>query len=96
MRSFAVAFATQISNPKTAIVYTSIFAVAWPEGASYWFGAACVSLIFLIEAGWYTIVALVFSAEKPRSGYLASKMIFDRLAATIMGALGLKLLSEVR
>ncbi len=95
-RSFATGFITQVSNPKTAIVYASIFAVALPVDASYWFGLLCVSLIFVVEAGWYSIVALLFSAEKPRSRYLASKALLDRMAATVMGALGLKILSDVR
>ncbi|MCP4935883.1 MAG: LysE family translocator [bacterium] len=95
-RSFAIGFLTQICNPKTAIVYASIFAVAAPVSVSYLFGAACVCLIFLIETGWYAIVALTFSAEKARSGYLNLKTLFDRLAATVMGFLGLKILSELR
>ncbi|MCP5073441.1 MAG: LysE family translocator [Rhodobacteraceae bacterium] len=95
-RSFTVGFLTQISNPKTAIVYASIFAVALPVSASYLFGVVCVSLIFLIETGWYSIVALTFSAHKPRSGYLNLKTLIDRLAASVMGALGLKILSDLR
>ena len=95
-RSFTVGFVTQISNPKTAIVYASIFAVALPASASYLFGVVCVCLIFLIETGWYAIVALTFSTDKPRLRYLASKTLIDRLAATVMGALGLKILSDAR
>lgn len=95
-RSFIAGFATQISNPKTAVVYASIFAAALPGTMPRGFAAECVGLIFLIEAGWYSVVALVFSADGPRQRYLASKAVFVRLAASSMGILGLKILSEAR
>jgi len=95
-RSFNVGFLTQISNPKTAVVYASIFAVALPASASYLFGIVCVCLIFLIETGWYATVAVLLSAEKPRSRYLESKTLIDRIASTVMGGLGFKILSDVR
>ncbi len=95
-RSVTIGFATQISNPKTAIVYASIFAIALPIGASYWLGIVCVCLIFLIETGWYSVVALLLSADRPRAGYLASKTLLDRVAGTVMAALGFKILADVR
>ncbi len=95
-RSVTVGIVTQISNPKTAIVYASIFAISLPVNASYWLGAVCVCLIFLVEAGWYSLVALLFSADKPRAGYLASKRFLDRLSATVMATLGFKILADVR
>lgn len=95
-RSFAVGLGAQISNPKTAVVYASIFAVAMPEGASYAFGAASVAIVFAIEFGWYSVVALLFSSRGPRAGYLRSKAIIDRVAAGAMGALGLRIMWDVR
>ena len=50
--------------------------------------------LFAIEAGWYAIVAYAFSAERPRAAYLRSKLWVDRLAAVVMGVLGLRLLTE--
>lgn len=94
--SVVLGLTTQISNPKTAIVYASNFSVALPGDPSYGFGLGCVGIIFIIEAGWYSAVALLFSSRRPRARYLASKVVFDRLAATVMEMLGLKILSEAR
>jgi RhtB (resistance to homoserine/threonine) family protein len=92
--SFALGLFTQLSNPKTAIVYSSIFAAFLPASSPTWLLFTLPPLIFLVEASWYTVVALVFSANAPRSVYLASKRWIDRTAGAVMGALGLKLIVE--
>lgn len=94
LRAFSLAFFTQVSNPKTAIVYASIFAALLPASPPLWMLIALPPLIFCVEAGWYAAVALVFSARRPRAVYLASKGWIDRLAGTVMAALGLRLVID--
>lgn len=91
-KSFTLAAVTQLSNPKAAIVYGSIFAAFLPAHAPAWTSAVLLPAIFAIEAGWYTVVALAFSSERPRAAYLRSKHWFDRTAGLVMGALGLRLI----
>ncbi|HMG49666.1 MAG TPA: LysE family transporter [Inquilinus sp.] len=91
-RSFTMAAVTQLSNPKAAIVYGSIFAAFLPAHVPAWTFAVLLPAIFAIEAGWYAIVALAFSADRPRAAYLRWKRWFDRVAGTVMGALGLRLI----
>lgn len=90
--SFALGFATQASNPKTAVVYASVFAAllpARPLGAAS--AAVLLALVFAVEAGWYALVALVLSAAGPRDAYLRGKAWIDRLAGGVLVALGLRL-----
>ena len=54
--------------------------------------AAVPPLVFLVEFGWYTIVALCFSSRVPREMYLRAKTWVDRVAAVAIGALGLRLI----
>lgn len=93
-KSFAVAFATQISNPKTAIWYASVFAAFLPNPIPTWMFWTLLPLIFALEAGWYAIVALAFSASRPRAIYLGAKLWIDRVAGGVVGALGGKLILE--
>jgi threonine/homoserine/homoserine lactone efflux protein len=90
-KSFALGFVTQISNPKTAIVYASVFAAFLPANTSLGFNLALVTIAFAIEASWYSIVALALSSERPRRAYLRYKAIVDRVAGGVMMVLGLKL-----
>ncbi|MDM9626903.1 LysE family translocator [Rhizobium sp. S152] len=90
-RSFATAFLTQISNPKTIVVYASIFAALLPKTIPIELFIAIPIGVFLVEAGWYTIVALAFSAQHPRRLYLKAKAWIDRAAGAVMAGLGLRL-----
>ena len=92
--SFLLGLATQTSNPKTAVVYASVFAAFLPASMPAWVLMLLPALIFAVEAGWYALVALVFSASGPRAVYLRSKLLADRLAGAVMGLLGLKLMIE--
>jgi threonine/homoserine/homoserine lactone efflux protein len=96
MRVFLLGLGTQLSNPKTAIVYASVFTAALPEQASWTVSAMLVSLIFIVEFGWYAVVAVAFSTGRARSAYLRGKTWIDRLAAGAMGALGVKVISDMR
>ncbi|KAA3514837.1 LysE family transporter [Agrobacterium vitis] len=93
-RIYLSAFLTQISNPKTAIVYASIFAALLPPRPDSLFFIMLPAVVFLVEAGWYALVALVFSAPIPRRAYLAARKPLDRCAALVLGGLGLRLVFE--
>ena len=49
LRYFSLGLGTQLSNPKTAIVYASVFATFLPDGTSLPAGAALVVMMFFIE-----------------------------------------------
>ena len=91
LRSLVLGVATQLSNPKTAIVYASVFAAFLPATTSLLFNLAIAGLVFAIEAGWYVLVALALSSTGPRTRYLRYKTWMDRAAAGVMVSLGVKL-----
>ncbi|MGV2287949.1 LysE family translocator [Trinickia sp. YCB016] len=91
-KSFWIGLSTQLSNPKTAIFYGSIFAALLPQHPPLWAYFILPPAVFTIEAGWYTVVALCFSSRRPREIYLSWKTGIDRLAAGAITALGLRLM----
>jgi threonine/homoserine/homoserine lactone efflux protein len=95
-RALLLGLATQVSNPKTAVVYASIFAAFLPREVPLALALAVPVLIFCIETGWYAIVALALSSAAPRSAYLRYKAWIDRTAGGVMALLGLKLISAAR
>lgn len=94
-RAFALALASQLSNPKTALAYAGIFASLLPREVPLAVTLALPVLVFVIEFGWYALVTLVLSAPAPRARYLAGKVWIDRIAGSLMGLLGIKLLADV-
>jgi threonine/homoserine/homoserine lactone efflux protein len=90
--AFWLALATQLSNPKTAVVYASVFAALLPAEVPLWATLVLAAVIFALETGWYAIVALALSAPSPRAGYLRFKVWIDRAAGAVMAVLGLRLI----
>jgi len=80
-----------VKQSQTAIWYSSIFTALLPQHPPLWCYAVLPPLIFAIEAGWYTVVALSFSSQRPRELYLKAKAGIDRGAAAAVAALGLRL-----
>lgn len=93
-RAFFLGVVTQVSNPKTAVVYASIFAALMPQEPPLALILALPPVIFLIEAGWYAVVAIAFSAPRSQRAYLSGKLWVDRLAGAVIGALGVRLIGE--
>jgi threonine/homoserine/homoserine lactone efflux protein len=94
LRSLGLGFLTQISNPKTAVVYTTVFASLLPEHIDGRFAAALLPAVFVVESGWYSFVALVLSSDGPRRVYARFKTAVDRTASVALGILGIKLVIE--
>ena len=92
-KSFYLGMATQLSNPKTAVVYASVFAAFLPQQLPVSVLLVLPLIIFLLEFGWYAIVAYLLSTPSPRSAYLRSKTVIDRLVGAVMGILGARLIA---
>ena len=91
--SFCLGLITQTSNPKTAIVYASVFAAFLPTSYSLLFSIGLLLIVFTVEASWYMCVALLMSSAQSKQVYLNYKTRLDRLAGVVMSGLGIKLLS---
>jgi threonine/homoserine/homoserine lactone efflux protein len=95
-RSFGLALATQLSNPKIVAVFGAVFAALLPDHPPLWMDVALPPLIFVQESAWYALVALAFSSTRPRAIYLRAKTWIDRAAGAVIGLLGIRLILESR
>ncbi|WP_055047956.1 LysE family translocator [Devosia sp. A16] len=95
-KAFTFGLLTQLSNPKIVAVFGAVFAALLPANPEPWLYWALPPLIFLQETLWYSIVAIAFSATRPRALYLSAKLWVDRAAAAFIGILGIRLIIEAR
>jgi threonine/homoserine/homoserine lactone efflux protein len=93
-RSFMLALATQLSNPKAVVVIGGIFAALLPAHVPIWMYLAIPPMVMTTETSWYSIVAVAVSSPGPRAAYARSKVWIDRIAGTVLGALGVRLIYE--
>lgn len=93
---FLAGLLTTLSNPKSAVFWTSVFVVVVPAHAPAWFYATVVTLIVAQSFAWYAFVALVLSTEFSRRHYRRFAQWLDRIAGVIMIGLGARLAYELR
>ncbi len=93
-RSFAAGLLVNFGNPKSMLFAAAVILVVFPQNLA----PAEIALVVLnhlaLEILFYTLFAFVLSTGPARQGYLALKPVFDRVAATLLGAFGLRLLTE--
>ncbi|MGE0719336.1 MAG: LysE family translocator [Alphaproteobacteria bacterium] len=93
---FLAGAATTLSNPKSAVFWTSLFIVAVPPGLPGWFEPAVLGVVAAQSAGWYALVALALSTGPARRAYGRAARWLDGIAGLAMTALGIRLALEVR
>lgn len=81
---------TQLSNPKPAVLLTSIFLGTVPPGTPLPVLAGLLAVCFTAETLWNTVVARVFSLSAARRTYLGAKTLLDRVFGGLLGLLGVK------
>ena len=94
LKAILFGFLTQISNPKTAIIIGSIFAALLPKELPAYSELLLCLIAFFIDAIWYSLVVILLSTKKSQKIYLRFKKYIDRIAGTLLAALGIKLAIE--
>ena len=94
LKAILFGFLTQISNPKTAIIIESIFAALLPKELPAYSELLLCLIAFFIDAIWYSLVVILLSTKKSQKIYLRFKKYIDRIAGTLLAALGIKLAIE--
>ncbi len=93
---FMKGFLTQLSNPKVAVFFGSIFIAMLPGDVPLWMIVALIALVTFNEIWWYALVALFFGAGPVRRSYIRAKAWIDRATGLFLGVLGLRLLWAAR
>ncbi len=87
---------TNLSNPKAAVFYLSIFATSIPAGATLATRSAVVVAIGINSLLWHELLAVGFSTAGARALYLRSQVLINRIAGTVMIVFGVLLALEAR
>lgn len=93
---FVTGLMTTLSNPKSAVFWTSAFLVAVPAHAPAWFYPLLLAVILVQASLWYGGLALFFSTGFARDRYLRLARGLDLVAGSVMIGLGIKVADEVR
>jgi threonine/homoserine/homoserine lactone efflux protein len=90
--AFRLGFLTNITNPKSALFFGSVFAASFPAAPSPLLQITAVAMIVLNALCWHTLLAYLFSRARVRSAYTRVRGLANRVAGVVVGVLGLGLL----
>ena len=93
-RAFAAGMLLNFGNPKSMLFAAAVIVVVFPKGLAPLDISLIVINHWLLELAFYALFASVLSAPPARCAYISLKPTFDRIAATVLGALGLRLILE--
>ena len=91
-RAFRTGFLVNLGNPKSVLFASAVLLVIFPPDLAPGEKALIVLNHLLVEWVAYTGFALLLATGPARNGYLRMKPLFDRIAAGVLGILGLRLL----
>ena len=92
MRAFWGGMLVNMSNPKSVLFAGAVIMVIFPQGMAFADKSIVVLNHLVIELIEGSALVLAFSTKHVSAGYLRAKPILDRIAASVLGFLGLKLL----
>ena len=92
--AFRIGLATSLSNPKSALFVTSLFAATMPAHAPPPLGLAAVALMVAISVGWYSAIACLFTTRRMQDAQAALRRWIDLAAGAAFTAFGLKFVLE--
>ena len=92
MRAFLGGVLVNMSNPKSVLFAGAVIMVIFPQGMAFTDKTIVVLNHLVIELIVGSALVLAFSTKHVSAGYLRAKPILDRIAASVLGFLGLKLL----
>ena len=93
-RGIRLGILTQLSNPKAAVFFGSVFVTLLPADPTPATVALVLAVIFVNECVWYMAVARAFSIRRLRDAYLRVKAWSDRVTGAFLSALGVRLMTD--
>ena len=94
LAAFRRGLLTDLSNPKAAVFFTSLFAVAVPANAPAWFDILVVASVVTIAGGWYALVACFVTYRPIADMYYKFQRVIAYVTGMIFVLLGLRLASD--
>ena len=93
-RAFRQGLLTDMSNPKTAVFFTSLFALVMPQSANLWQQVAIVLTVGAVAFGWYGFVATAMSLTKVAALYARAQRAITAATGGLLAFMGGKLMLE--
>ena len=86
-------YLVSMTNPKSLAFYASVLGAMMPAQAPMWFDVSVVAIAFSVSALWYGALALAFSGDRVRRGFVRVKAGLEAAMGLCLVTLGGRLLA---
>ena len=94
VRAFRLGLLTDLSNPKAAAFFTSLFAVALPAEATFELKLLIVAAVGAIAGAWYALIAMTVSLSPIARLYARGRRAVEAIAGLLFIGLGARLAAD--
>jgi RhtB (resistance to homoserine/threonine) family protein len=91
-KAFATGFLTNATNPKATLFFLAIFTTLVSSRTPLSVQALYGVWMCSVNAGWFSLVSLLFSQSRVRSGFVRIGHWFERLMGVILAAFAVRLM----
>lgn len=91
-QAFRLGLLTNVTNPKAALFYSSIFATSFPSEPTHALQIAAVAVIIVNASCWYMVLSYLFSRPRIRDAYANARTAASRVVSVCFGVFGIGLL----
>jgi len=95
-RGFWRGFLVNMTNPKSAVYYASVFAAFLTPDMPAWVLVFLVGAIAAMSLVWHVLIAISFSAPRVQARYISVSKYVDQLCGGVLIFLGLRLAWDSR
>ncbi len=84
-------FLTNMTNPKSIVYYTSVFAAMIPPDAPGWLFVAAIGVALSVSAACWSLLALLLSVSRVQEAYGRARRAIDAAMGVVLICLGMRL-----
>jgi threonine efflux protein len=93
-RTWRAGLFTCLTNPKSCVFWTSVFAAMFPSHPPLWFYGAGLATVAAMSFGWHCSIAFLFADDRTQRGYRRLRRPIDAFCGVALVGLGLKLAAD--
>ncbi|MFD1558783.1 LysE family translocator [Paraburkholderia silviterrae] len=94
LRTWRAGFLTCLTNPKSCVFWTSVFAAIFPAHPPLWFYGTALTLVAAMSFGYHSSLALLFADHRTQRGYKRLRRPIDAFCGAALIGLAAKLAAD--